>query len=203
MRSLLTATGGDHIIRAAVDWAVDGVLVPQLDVAELARQGRTWHGAIDVAAFERLGGLLFGPGTATRTETPSVWADLEFALDPDGRPWVRGICKVEAPIYCTWCAQTVPVEVISELDFRVVRTEAQADALMPAFDALVSAEDRVPLTALVEDDILLSIPERCCVDAANCDHAGEVESATHEAEPPTAKPLSGLRALVAHHEPAL
>lgn len=177
------------------------VLVPQLDVVELARVGGSWRGALDVAAFERLGSVLFNGADSSKMKSPSVSAVLDFSVDGEGRPWVRGTCKLVAPILCTRCAETVDVEVESNLDFRVVETDAQAERLMPALDAVVSGDTQVPLTALVEDDILLSIPERCCIDGAKCDHASEVELVGHDAETSAAKPLEGLRTIVEGHEP--
>ena len=177
------------------------VLVPRLDVAELARAGGSWRGALDVAAFERLGSVLFNGADSSKVKSPRVSAVLDFSLDGEGWPWVRGTCKLVAPIVCTRCAETVDVEVASHLDFRVVETDAQAERLMPAVDAVVSEDAKVPLTALVEDDILLSIPERCCVDWAKCDHASEVVLVGDDAETSVSKPLRGLRTIVEGHEP--
>ena len=208
----MTAKGGDHIIRAALRWPWMWFLVPRLDVAELARKGRRWRGTIDVAAFERLGPVLFGaalpnPGhqatpwrQGIETGTPSVSAALEFSLDVEGRPRVRGRCRVVAPVFCTRCAENVDIAVVSDLDFRVVATDAEAQSMTPTFDAVVCEDNHVPLTVLVEDDILLSIPERCCADPAACDRASEVELAGHGAETAT-KPLVGLGALVEGHQP--
>lgn len=177
------------------------VLVPQLDVAELARAGGSWHGVIDVAAFERLGSVLFNVSDGSKTEPSSVSAVLDFSLDDEGRPWIRGTCKLVAPIICSRCTETVDVDVMTALDYRIVETDAEAERLMPALDAVVSEDTQVPLTTLLEDDILLSMPERCCIDEAKCDHAREVELAGHDAETSAAKPLEGLRALVEGHEP--
>ena len=176
--------------------------VPQLDVAQLAREGGRWRGTIDVAAFERLGDALFDVAGSGETKTPSVSAALDFSLDDEGRPRVRGTCKVVAPICCSRCAETVDVEVESHLDFRVVTTEREVERLMPAFDAIVSEDARLPLTALVEDDILLSIPERCCGEGSTCAYAREIELAGRDAGMSEAKPLAGLRAFVEGHRPA-
>ncbi len=90
----------------------------------------------------------------------------------------------------------------SGVDFRVVATDAEARSLMPAFDTVVSRDTHVPLTMLVEDDILLSIPERCCTDGAKCERASDVELAGCNEETTTANPLVGLRALVEGRWPA-
>lgn len=176
--------------------------MPLLDVARLAREGGRWRGTIDVAAFERLGNVLFDVADSGETKASSVSAALDFSLDDEGRPRVRGTCMVVAPICCSRCAETVDVEVESELDFRVVATDAQVEGLMPAVDTVVSEDERLPLTALVEDDILLSIPERGCTDGATCAFAREAELARRDAGMSEAKPLAGLQALVEGRRPA-
>ncbi|MCY3839019.1 MAG: hypothetical protein OXH09_10310 [Gammaproteobacteria bacterium] len=182
--------------------AGDVVSVPRLDVAQLAREGGRWRGTIDVAAFERLGNVLFDVAGPNETKASSVSAALDFSLDDEGRPRVRGTCKVVAPICCSRCAETVDVEVESQLDFRVVATDSEVEGLMPAVDAVVSEEARLPVTALVEDDILLSIPERCCAPGATCVYATEAELTSRDAGGSEAKPLAGLQALVEGRGPA-
>ena len=175
--------------------------VPHLDVAQLAREGGSWRGSIDVAAFGRLGDVLFSVADSSEAKTSSVSAALDFSLDDEGRPRVKGTCKVVAPICCSRCAETVDVEVESQLDFRVVASDAEVEGLMPELDAVVSEDARLPLTALVEDDILLSIPERGCAGGGTCSYALEAESAGHDAGMSEAKPLEGLRALVEGRRP--
>ena len=176
------------------------VSVPRLDIARLAREGGGWRGTIDVAAFERLGDVLFDVAGSSETKAPNVSAALDFSLDDEGRPRVRGVCNVVAPIRCGQCAETVDVDVESHLDFRVVATEAEVEGLMPAFDTVVGL--RLPLTALVEDDILLSIPARCCAQESTCAYAREAALAWRDAGMSEAKPLADLGALVEGRRPA-
>ena len=178
------------------------VPVPELDIAQLALERGKWIGTIDVAAFERLGDVLFNGADSSEAKASRVSAALDFLLDDEGRPRVRGTCKVVAPICCSGCAQTLDVEVESHLDFRVVASDAQVEGLMPELDAVVSEDARLPLTALVEDDILLSVPERCCAPGATCAYASEAERAGHDAGRSGAKPLAGLQALVEGRRPA-
>lgn len=155
-----------------------------------------------MAAFERLGNVLFKAAHSSETKAPSVSAALDFSLDDEGRPRVRGTCKVVAPICCSRCAETVEVEVESQLDFRVVASDAEVEGLMPELDAVVSEDLRSPLTGLVEDDILLSIPARCCADEGTCVYAREAELPARDVGMSESKPLAGLQALVEGRRPA-
>ena len=182
-------------------------MVPELNVAKLARDGGAWRGSVSVAAFERLGEVLFQDRLSAGAEVPSVSAEvpsvsaaLDFALDDQGRPRVTGTCKVAAVVCCPRCAETVDVEVESQLDFRVVATDAEAEGLMPALDVVVNNGPTLPLTALIEDDILLEIPEIGCVDPRACPHS--VQDGEWESEGTPAKPFEALRALLPGRTPA-
>ena len=53
---------------------------------------------------------------------------------------------------------------------RVVASDAEAQALMPKLDAVVS-EAAMPIAELIEDDLLMNLPEIACKDRATCPHA--------------------------------
>ncbi len=181
---------------------MDVVLVPRLDVAHLAREGLTWRGTVDVAAFERLGDVLFRGTDPGRAKSSVVSTALDFSLDGEGRPRVRGTCKLVAPICCSRCAETVDVEVDSRLDFRVVATDAEVESLMPAVDVVVGDAGCLSLTALVEDDLLLSIPDAGCTDPGACANARDAERAHGDGGMAATKPLEALGALVEGRRPA-
>ena len=177
------------------------MFVPQLNIVELAREGGRWNGSVEVAAFGRLGEVLSRATDAPNADTLVVDAALDFALDDEGRPWVQGTCKVVAPICCGRCAETVDVEVESRLDFRVVSNDTEAQGLMPTLDVVVSEVASVPLTALVEDDILLSLPETGCADGTTCVHAVDAVAPEACREASAANPFGVLRTLVEGREP--
>lgn len=178
------------------------MFVPQLNVVKLAREGGRWNGSVKVAAFGRLREVLSRATDAPNADTLVVDAALDFAQDDEGRPWVQGTCKVVAPICCGRCAETVDVEVESRLDFRVVSNETEAEGLMPALDVVVTEDASVPLAALVEDDILLSLPETGCADGATCIHALDAVAVEGGGEGSEANPFEVLRTLVEGQEPA-
>ena len=92
------------------------------------------------------------------------------------------------PIRCLRCLRTERVEVVAEVDFFVVATEAEAEALMPDFDAVVASES-APATELIEDDLLMSVPEVACADRDSCRHA----LALSFGRDPQASPFAALR----------
>ena len=80
-------------------------------------------------------------------------------------------------------ARDVEVLVECALDFRLVASEAQAHALMPMLEAVVATEDRISVAALVEDDLLLSLPEAGCEDRDHCENWGGQRPDVATAEP--------------------
>ncbi len=107
---------------------------------------------------------------ASVVEVGEVEVDLRFALDDHGRPHATGVCRLVAKVCCCRCLREAPVDVAGRIDARVVASEAEVQALMPELDAVVG-DGAMPITELVEDDLLMSLPEIACKDRDTCPHA--------------------------------
>ena len=110
------------------------------------------------------------PRLGEATDVRGVTADLRFALDDRGRAHVAGTCRMEATVRCCGCLRDVAVEVLSPIDFRAVATVDEAQTLWPRQDAVV-CDGETPVAELIEDDLLMSLPEIACADRAACPHA--------------------------------
>lgn len=163
---------------------------PSLDIAEHLRAGGTWRGTLPLTAFERFAATVAGGG------------DVEVAVrfEPDDRAWARvtGTCGVRAELACSLCGCDVVVPVECDLDFRLVASEAQAQALMPDLETVVATEDRISVVALVEDDLLLNLPESGCDDRDECENWAEQRPDAATAEP--ASPFAVLRNWKPHEQ---
>ena len=133
-----------------------------LDIAERLRSGGTWRGTVPLAAFERFAATVAGGG--------DVEVAVRFEPDDRARARVTGTCGVHAQVVCAWCGSDVDVLVECAVDFRLVDDETQAQALMPTLETVVASEDRISVVALVEDDLLLSLPEAGCDDRDHCEN---------------------------------
>ena len=156
---------------------------PSLDIAERLRSGGTWRGTLPLEAFERFATTVVGGG--------HVEVAVRFEPDDLGRARVTGTLGVRAEVVCSHCGCDVEVPVECALDFRVVASETQAQALMPDLETVVAPEDRVAVVALVEDDLLLNLPEAGCDDRDECKHWAEQQPDAATAEP--ASPFAVLR----------
>ena len=135
--------------------------VPLVDAVALARRKGSWRHTVAADNFVRLG---------QAAEVADVAVDLRFAMDEHGRPRATGVCRLVANVCCSRCLREEAVEVAGSIDVRVVASEAEAQALMPALDAVVSAA-AMPIAELIEDDLLMSLPEVACKDRETCAHA--------------------------------
>ena len=135
--------------------------VPSVDIFSLARRGGSWRCTVAASGFSRL---------AQEAEVADVEVDLRFALDDHGRPHATGTCRLVAKVRCCRCLRNEPVEVASCIDLRIVASEAELQALMPEVDAVVS-DGPMPIAELIEDDLLMSLPEIACKDRETCSYA--------------------------------
>jgi uncharacterized metal-binding protein YceD (DUF177 family) len=137
-----------------------------VDIPALMQRGGSFRATVPVKAFARLGAALGEAGDADAVDVA-----LEFRRDKAGRTRVVGKCRMRATVLCSGCAEAVAVRLETALDFRIAASEAEAERLMPDVDAVVLDENRATLAALVEDDLLLGLPEQACAEQRCCPHA--------------------------------
>lgn len=97
----------------------------------------------------------------------TVSADLTFSLDDQGRVMVKGRVVAEAELGCHRCEEMVPKRVDAMLTALVAFSEEQADAwdsVTPETDVVVVASPNLNVVELVEDELLLALPNRVCTD---------------------------------------
>ena len=143
--------------------------------------------------FERVAGLL-------ESDATTVDVRLHFELDGEGRCRVHGDARLRAGVSCQRCARTVRRDIETDIDLLVLARESEAQALTPRYDTCVVTEQRVAVEALVEDEVLLGLPEYGCAAGADCPDAALVARHGSPAAVPedgrTDGPFAGLASLV-------
>lgn len=137
---------------------------------ELARKRGLFTGEIPVAAFPRLGSLVLGGGV--------VSVSLTFRHDDEGRCRVEGVSRVALQLQCQRCLAPVQHALNVAIDLCVVASDAQADALGDELEPFVLEEEEVAIVDLVEDDLLLGLPNQVCVAYADCPNRPELSYPT-------------------------
>lgn len=135
-----------------------------------------------------------------------VAVHLVFGHDADGRRSLRGSLEIPASVLCQRCLQPMDLVLKSAIDLVVVDDDATREALEAnhalAADIVVDEHDDLDVLALIEDELLLSLPsvpmheEQDCSPVLNRlrqDADGEGKGKGKESQ--TANPFAALAAL--------
>ena len=141
----------------------------------------------------RLGALLRQPSGAAEVE-------LHFRLSASGVPRVDGSVVLQAALTCQRCLDPVRITVRPALRRSFTEGEgALGRAELAAGYEPLEREGPVELSTLVEDELLLALPDfpmhppEVCASAAGADRRGDL---------PDLSPFAGLRALRARPGPS-
>lgn len=117
----------------------------------LAERGATLEGAVPVAPMARLAEML------VQTESEAVFA-LRFERDQGGRSRVLGQVRARLVAVCQRCLAPVSLDIEREVRLGIVRDDAEAAALDSDYDPLVVGEEPLALMGLLEDELILAMP---------------------------------------------
>jgi len=125
-----------------------------LHYEELARQGARIERSFAGSDLPRWAQVVRGDWHAQTT--------VEFHRDAHGRVWVDGECRVVAGLLCARCSEVLDHAFTASVSMCVVADEASASELAGGCDVLVAAGDSVLLADIIEDELLLTVPEQLC-----------------------------------------
>ena len=83
---------------------------------------------------------------------------MQAAPEVGGRIVVSGRIRAPLQMICQRCLESVTLEVQAEPRLIWVKSDEDMEALSPEYDPLLSADGRVALAGLVEDELLLALP---------------------------------------------
>ncbi len=128
-----------------------GPLPNLVDHRKLANQQGIIEGSFPVQRFERLVEMLVD-------HAGEVILRLEFNRGEDGRTVVSGHVESEVRLECQTCLQPVTQKLSSDLSVIVVKDEAELEQLDELQDGVVNDDKLIPIAALVEDELILTVP---------------------------------------------
>ncbi len=122
-----------------------------IDPILYAEQRRETVGRMPIKGLVRLAELL---------ENNAGDVAVDFAFEKKGRiATVHGAIKAELALVCQNCLKRLDWRVDIPVNLGVVSSREQADRLAEEFDPLWLEEDRLALKDIVEDEILLALPD--------------------------------------------
>lgn len=126
-----------------------------LRYVQLARQGARIERSFAGDDLPRWAQLAYGEW--------SVQAAFEFYRDADALSWVKGEYQARAELLCTRCSEVLEHAFTGQVNVCIVGTDAQANELAGDYDVLVARPDADLMADIVEDELLLAVPEWLCV----------------------------------------
>jgi uncharacterized protein len=104
-----------------------------------------------------------------------VVVDLHFGHDEEQRSVLRGSLRTKVRVSCQRCMEALELDLVCELSLLVLASEAEVKALQredAVLDTLVmDPEQGLDVLAVIEDELLLSLPLVPLHEAANCSEA--------------------------------
>ncbi len=126
----------------------------RLSYVDLAKQKARVTRRLDGSELPRFSQLVDLGSTAE--------VELAFAFDDDGHAHVSGYAEVGAGLVCHRCSESLTRTIRVPLSVCLVADEQLATALSVDREVLVTDGSGVTLAELVEDDLILGLPERLC-----------------------------------------
>jgi len=126
----------------------------------------------------------------------AVRARLEFRFDRPGVVRMDGDLAARVVVECHRCLEPVSVDLESGFSVVIAASETQASRLGAERDVLRVDGDEAGLAELIEDELILALPERPC-SLADCPQAPPLASPAgvfDAGAAPTAKPFAALGA---------
>ena len=160
-------------------------------LSELAGRKARVTRSVDAAALERFSALCDCPD--------AVRARLDFRFDRHGVVRMDGELAGRVAVECHRCLEPMAVDLESGFSVAIAASEAEATRLGAERDVLRVEGDEAGIAELIEDELILALPERPC-SAADCPQAPALVSpAGHldEGGAETTKPFAALGALKA------
>ena len=160
-----------------------GSLPEFVDPFRLARQQASMNGAIPVAAMSRVAAIM-------RDDSGAVDVALRFRPSTSGVPRLDGSAHLLAFLVCQRCLEPLDLELVPELKVSFTGgDEASGRAELADGYEPLDCNGPIRLTTIVEDEILLALPDFPTHLPGTCTPTGEIGAGGAERSP-----FSGLRA---------
>ncbi|GAB4357570.1 MAG: DUF177 domain-containing protein [Gammaproteobacteria bacterium] len=94
--------------------------------------------------------------------------DLTFGRDTSGRGVISGRIEAAVVLSCQRCMEPVTLKIEREVHLVIVDSFESALRLDPEADPLVQGEESIALSEIVEDELLLALPQEATHQTGQC-----------------------------------
>ena len=146
-----------------------------VDSVKPFEQGSERSGQMPVAGFRRLLPLLVD-------DSGDVDLSLSFSFDEDKRRVIAGRLSATLNVQCQRCLEPMALAVASEFRVGVVDSETLAEQLPAELEPVVVQEREIDIGGLVEDELIMSLPEFPLHEADQCHATATLERINNSAD---------------------
>jgi len=133
----------------------------QIDPFRLAEAGAQLSGRLPLRQFSRLRELL-------ADDSGELEVKLDFDVDELGVPIVQGNASAFLALTCQRCLGSYEFPVNAQIALAWVKTAQEADKLPLRYEPYVVEETPLTLNDVIEDELLLALPQIPMHDEADC-----------------------------------
>lgn len=167
----------------------------RIEPYRLAANAERLEGRVPLAGMKRL-------GEEAGEQQGDCEVRLDFAIDTQGRRFIEGWLKAGVLLACRRCLEPMPVALESHFLLGIVASDALAAELPSAYEPLVVENEQLDLWPMLEDELILSLPQVVYHDEADCPVSRDQLASGADAEAsdePAASPFDVLRTLKDKH----
>jgi len=123
----------------------------RIDPWNLAVKGVQWQGELPLAGMQRLNTML-------RSSNGAVTVTLLGGVDDQQVHFITGQVQTQIELVCQRCLGPLQLPLVVDLRLGLVRSSSQAGTLPPEYDPLVTSEQDIAVSELIEDELILAVP---------------------------------------------
>ena len=131
---------------------LDQRLPVQIDPIRLAASRQQLHGELEISRLTRLAELL-------TSKEGMVKVKLEFDIDVNKISYVRGSITADLSLICQRCLEAMPWHLDADVSLAFIAHEHKIEELVEEYEPYIIGSDPVVLSDLIEDEILLALPQ--------------------------------------------
>ncbi|MDH5444653.1 MAG: YceD family protein [Gammaproteobacteria bacterium] len=124
----------------------------ELDPFRMAEQGRQFSSPVRIKQFKRLLPLL-------ESDEGNVDVELQFEVDEIGMRILRGHLKANLILQCQRCLAKMDYPLESDFHLAIIQSDGEVERLPETYEPLVVESTPMHVLDVIEDEILLSIPQ--------------------------------------------